>query len=681
MRQGKRPAERICGAAAAQLTRRAAALIAPAFSQESPSTAESIFADVADDPYLRLLNETALPPVRSAVANAWDPHNPEPLLAFFERWDAALPPTARSQLLVRRRAFSRLTPHSKSRRVASLHPSYPACGSVGLSCTDVRRRVRLPQDHSVMPKLQAAVEAWDPRTCTVAIHLWMHPWLPILGVRALSSQRCALPLTRKPIFNVMQCRAPQPDGATPPTPNFSALLQPRLEPFFAPIRFKLGHALSAWHPSDGSALALLSPWQRVFSPSDWDALLVRCIAPKLAFALQELSVNPAAQVLDPLLWVIAWADAMPARHLAALLESGFFPKWLSVLHQWLSARPDYDEVTRWFLGWKGQFPETLLAHEKVRKGFNTALDLMNQARCAPPLNPMQRECDASRGPRAAPSPRVCFQIYSSAGSAEGFLSALPLLPAQALAGTMGPLPTAAAPLPPTAPAPEAPPPPPEEDHRCAEGLPRPASLLTHLHVERGRTPVSIFRVRDLTNAHATTSRTFRDAAWGSRSGSSWSGSRRTTTCCSCPRPAASSAGSRCESRLSGGPAKNGMAPSRCRPLKRSASLTADRGVRGVRLQVYSFGKASIIVDNSREEIFAQEGGKWVRGRAQKRVNRQEQIAPARQPAADLACAVEPRRSSRALTAHVFASGSYLCRSALLQVPVSMSQLLERNGKR
>lgn len=236
-----------------------------------------------------------------------------------------------------------------------------------------------PQDYSVMPKLQAAVEAWDPRTETVAIHLWMHPWLPILGVRGgcLHPRRTHdMPPCLSDALLPRRELGKLTEGGAFPLRRSPA--QSRLEPLFAPIRFKLGHALAAWHPSDGSALALLSPWQRVFAPGDWEALLVRCIAPKLGFALQELQINPAAQVLDPLQWALAWADDMPARHLAALLETAFFPKWLAVLHQWLSARPDYDEVTRWFLGWKGLFPESLLAHEKVRKGFNAALDLMNQ---------------------------------------------------------------------------------------------------------------------------------------------------------------------------------------------------------------------------------------------------------------------------------------------------------------
>ena len=65
------------------------------------------------------------------------------------------------------------------------------------------------------------MEAWEPQAESVPLHAWLHPWLPWLG--------------------------------------------PRLESLYPSIRFRLSTALQAWHPSDASALALLSPWHRVRS--------------------------------------------------------------------------------------------------------------------------------------------------------------------------------------------------------------------------------------------------------------------------------------------------------------------------------------------------------------------------------------------------------------------------------
>ena len=191
----------------------------------------------------------------------------------------------------------------------------------------------------VLPKLQRAVEAWNPLKDPVPIHAWLHPWLPSLG-DAMAS-------------------------------------------LWAPIRHKLTNALAAWHPSDQSALGLLAPWRTVFDVRDWDALLVRSILPKLQYALSEVKidgVNRASQVLEPLGWVLAWEGCVPAGRMTQLLESGFFPKFHAALHAYLAAPGvDLEEVTRWYLEWKGSFSEDLLAHERVRRQLNAALDVMNAA--------------------------------------------------------------------------------------------------------------------------------------------------------------------------------------------------------------------------------------------------------------------------------------------------------------
>ena len=67
-------------------------------------------------------------------------------------------------------------------------------------------------------QLTRAVGGWEPRQERVPLHAWLHPWLEALG--------------------------------------------PGLEGLYPGVRFKLAAALQAWHPSDGSALALLSPWHK-----------------------------------------------------------------------------------------------------------------------------------------------------------------------------------------------------------------------------------------------------------------------------------------------------------------------------------------------------------------------------------------------------------------------------------
>ncbi|KAM9744230.1 tuftelin-interacting protein 11 [Menidia menidia] len=187
----------------------------------------------------------------------------------------------------------------------------------------------------IVPRLQREVDNWNPLTDTVPIHSWIHPWL--------------------------------------------LLLQSRLEPLYPPIRSKLANALQRWHPSDASARLILQPWKNVFTVGAWEAFMVKNIIPKLALCLEELVINPHQQQMEPFNWVMDWEGMLSPSCLISLLDKNFFPKWLQVLCSWLSNSPNYEEITKWYLGWKSMFSDMLLAQPQIKEKFNEALDIMNRA--------------------------------------------------------------------------------------------------------------------------------------------------------------------------------------------------------------------------------------------------------------------------------------------------------------
>ncbi|KAL8186800.1 UNVERIFIED_CONTAM: Tuftelin-interacting protein 11 [Gekko kuhli] len=190
-------------------------------------------------------------------------------------------------------------------------------------------------DQLVSPRLQQEVENWDPLTDTVPIHSWIHPWLP--------------------------------------------LMRARLEPLYPPIRHKLASALQRWHPSDPSAKRILQPWKEVFAPGSWEAFTLKNVVPKLGLCLNELLLNPHQQDMEAFFWVMDWEGVVSASSLVGLLERHFFPRWLQVLCSWLSNSPDYEEITKWYLGWKAMFSDQVLAHPSIRERFKEALDVMSRA--------------------------------------------------------------------------------------------------------------------------------------------------------------------------------------------------------------------------------------------------------------------------------------------------------------
>eukprot|EP00731_Ephydatia_muelleri_P015724 Em0009g148a len=283
------------------------------------------------DPYDRLVWEIWMPIFRRAVT-IWSPRQCDPLINLLESWMPLLPVWVLDNIL----------------------------------------------DQLVMPRLQYEVDVWDPTVDTVPIHAWVHPWLPIM-------------VTLHPISSYTNHITPR--YAPPPHVTFHTI-------FPCPHNVSLQQLLSFNIDSLILQKSVLSPpalptksWSRGYMCLTREAMevfLVRTILPKLAYCLDTLVINPHQQQIASFEWVMAWRDMISIHHYANLLDKHFFPKWLQVLQNWLSSNANFNEVTKWYTGWKGMIDAELLNEPMVKRHFNRALDLMNHA-VSGTLQPGMRE--------------------------------------------------------------------------------------------------------------------------------------------------------------------------------------------------------------------------------------------------------------------------------------------------
>jgi tuftelin-interacting protein 11 len=188
----------------------------------------------------------------------------------------------------------------------------------------------------VLAKLTQEVNLWDPLTDTIPIHIWILPWSQILGSKMENN-----------VYKI--------------------------------ICDKLSRALRAWHPEDRSARAMITPWKNVWAEEDLQMFLHKNIVPKLELRLTEFIVNPLQQDLEIFNQVWEWNELLAPQIMAQIMDKYFFPQWIQTLVLWLNQSPNFDEVSRWYIGWKGLFNEAVLKQANVKEHFRKALELMQRA--------------------------------------------------------------------------------------------------------------------------------------------------------------------------------------------------------------------------------------------------------------------------------------------------------------
>ncbi|KAK6904434.1 hypothetical protein I204_06962 [Kwoniella mangroviensis CBS 8886] len=223
------------------------------------------------------------------------------------------------------------SPHAAVHLLESWEPILPAF---------IRDNV---MDQLILPKVKAAIEQWDPRRSKYgqqagSLASIVFPWLPLLGDRG--------------------------------------------DDILEGAKRRIRSVLRNWVVKDGVPDELARWKKNVYSSSEWDKLIIQFVLPKLGASLRDdFSINPRKQDLVPLEdWVMPWYKLLRQSMFSHLLESEFFPKWLDILYIWL-VQPAYkpDEVANWFVWWKGRFPEAVLEMPGINRGFNTGLELMDQA--------------------------------------------------------------------------------------------------------------------------------------------------------------------------------------------------------------------------------------------------------------------------------------------------------------
>ncbi|KAI8935287.1 hypothetical protein NX059_007873 [Plenodomus lindquistii] len=292
----------------------------------------------------------------------------------------------------------------KSRRITSqayTHPSEALVRSTDVDEVDTIKRGTTSSYETMMlklwlPAVSSAVTQWDVKDPHPMVRL-VETWSPVLP--PFVAKRVLDQVTRKLSTSIHEWN-PRKFKKSPHTwivewlPSLKpADLDPKGSGLVAEIKRKLRHALQSIDLSKGP-LPGMEQWRKVFGKEEFDRLLTSHLVPRFATYLRDnFEINPAEQDLAALEAVFAWKGLISNQVIGELLHAQFFPKFLDIIHQWLSSEEVvFTEVNDWIAWWRNEIltneindlPSVVSDWNEVYTLINQALDLGDERTTALP---------------------------------------------------------------------------------------------------------------------------------------------------------------------------------------------------------------------------------------------------------------------------------------------------------
>jgi len=163
-----------------------------------------------------------------------------------------------------------------------------------------------------------------------------------------------------------------------PLPQWIFTYLPYYPDIISEAKPKVRTAVDAWEYERG-VIPGIKLWK---SFPEIKELLVRHVLPRLSTRLRDnLEIDPTDQNLQPIEEVLAWTEVIPMAHIAELLNTRFFPKFYSTLHEWLRyEEANMTEISQWLNWWRHDvFPAEITDEPVIQAAWDKAFNLVNVA--------------------------------------------------------------------------------------------------------------------------------------------------------------------------------------------------------------------------------------------------------------------------------------------------------------